>query len=300
MSEQLVNTPKIPAIDLYMDKVRAFVRKNRGHGQIIDVMTLLAALLQEKEVQDFIARQTDIPEILVRNIATVAEIHAENFIQLTMTRGSVPASESGEIGFYHNLDAINAGPHFVNRCRAGEFAPQNMVEIFVALATAPELAFTTKEDPHPSHSVHKALEELVLGKFLQDKLLEIEYGTKDPDEIFRATPPREPTGRAIALVRSGASIDEALAEEKTQKTPLALTMDRAAQPATPDEATPPDAGREQVKLILSILSDPEAVAELLGTPAGRAAIEEFAQKLASFDPGAPQPPGEKPPKPGHG
>lgn len=216
MSERQEISSEPPAIDLYMDKLRGFVRENRGGGNVIDVTTLLAVLLAEKEVRNFIVRQADVTERRVGTLANLMKENAENFIQRVMTAGSAPASGSGEIGFYHNLDTVNAGPQFVNRSREGDSAPRNMVEIFVALAVAPELAFTTGGEPHPSHSTHKALGELRLGE-LRDGLLEIEYGTSDPDRIFRTTPPREPTGKAIAFARSGKMIDEALAEERAQR-----------------------------------------------------------------------------------
>lgn len=194
MSEHPENTPKPPAIDLYMDRVRAFVHENGGSGNVIDVTTLLAVLLNEQEVRDFIVRQADLSAKLVGNIANTAKETAENFIRRVMTGGSAPASESGKIGFYHNLDAVNAGPQFVNGNRTGESAPQNMVDIFVALATAPELAFTTGEAPHPSHSVHKALGELGLGE-LRDTLREKAEKKTPPVATGQTAPlPPKPAG----------------------------------------------------------------------------------------------------------
>lgn len=285
-----------PAMDLYMDKVRDFVREKKGSGNVIDVTTMLAVLLAEKEVRDFIVREASFSERLVGNMARTMAENAENTIRriVTLRSSAGGAPESGEIGFYDNLDIVNAGPNFVTRSREGESAPRNRVEIFVALATAPELAFTTGEEPHSNHSVYKALGDLNLGD-LRGRLLEIEYGTRDPDEIFRASPPREPTGKAIACVRDGKTLDEALkeAEKGKQKTPLALEMDRAAQPAGAEaEPTVPDAKDEEIERLVAALKDPEIVERLLANPKGREAIETIARKIGDVasSPGTPLPP----------
>lgn len=276
--------PEKPAMDLYMDKVRDFVREKKGSGKIIDVTTLLAVLLAEKEVRDFIVREASFSERLVGNMARTMAENAENTIRriVSLQGPAGGAPESGETGFYDNLDDVNAAPQFVNRNREGESAPRNRVEIFVALATAPELAYTTSAEPSPENSVHMALGKLNLGD-LRDKLLEIEYGTHDPDEIFRTAPPREPTGKAIACVRDGKTLDAALkeAEKGKQKTPLALEMDRAAQPAD-----------EEIERLVAALKDPEIVKRLLANPEGREAIEAIIRKIGDVtpSPGAPLPP----------
>lgn len=280
-------------LDRLLEDTRAFAREHKGKGNIIDPTILLAVLLKDQYVKDFIASRTGRTAGTMERVALAAEQNAADFIKRvnsydapqiirfteddgsgisdvrTITREKVPSGKpSDEIGLYSE---------WASQFRKFEIqnaeALKTRAEILVALIVDRGVGYES------SFSAEKALEDSGLDDFKKG-LLKEEYGKDNWSNILYNTPGFDvPTGKALALVRrwqAGEEIPVSAAKQKPEKTGVAAcAMDRAAEPAAQAEpAGNEDPGNNGITIahIAAALQNPETVDALLANPAAREAI----------------------------
>lgn len=281
-------------LDRLLEDARAFVREHKGKGNLIDATILLAVLLQDQDVKDFVASRTGRSAHTMERVAQAAEQNASDFIKnvnsfnapetfrfiendgsgipdvRTITRERVPSEKpSDEIGM-HPVWANEFRKFEVQNAEALKTRAEILVALTVDMGTGFETTFNTE----------KALGDSGLNDF-QKGILQEEYSKDFWPSILYSTPRFDaPTGKALALVRrwqAGTESPAPAAEQKPEKTGFfaACAMDRAAAPAVQAEpARNEDPGNNGITIahIAAALQDPKTVDALFANPEAREAL----------------------------